>query len=213
MAMFDTIERDFNVLMQDATRKITEIPDLSGDAKERQHQSCLKDIQDMKELVEQMDMDVNPSNRARLAPRIKQHKEKLSDTERNLRRSLTALSNSAAAREELFAYDGTNEDQKQALLSNADRLERATDRLDEGLRMVHETTQVGVTIMQDLNSQREQIERSRRRVGGINNDLGKANRTLTSMYTRAKQNKFVTFGIILVAIGIIVLIAVLVITR
>lgn len=58
-----------------------------------------------------MDMEINPSNRARLAGKIKKNKESVAESERTLRKALTAMSNSAAARDELFSYDGTNEDQ------------------------------------------------------------------------------------------------------
>lgn len=258
-------------------------------------------------------MEVNPSNRAKLGPKIKQHREKIDTADKNLRRAMNALSNSAAAREELFAYEGTNEDQvrehtfiytyiglvkldahrcqKQSLLSNTDRLDRATNRLDDGLkyvhidvmyicisfqishpqfmpaacylflssiltsRIVHETVNVGVNIMQELNEQRQQIERSRKRVGlaigllltrtvGRRNQYGSGQGephidvnvhtvscgiTFASLLAssrsyvtrlsfallryRAKQNKFVSFGIIILAIGIIALIVVLIVTR
>lgn len=55
-------------------------------------------------------MEVNPSNRSKVMMRINQHKDKLSEGERNLKRAMTAMSNSAAARDELFAYDGTSDD-------------------------------------------------------------------------------------------------------
>ncbi len=55
-------------------------------------------------------MEVNPSNRVKVSARITQLKEKLADAERNLRKAMSAMSDSAAAREELFNYEGTNED-------------------------------------------------------------------------------------------------------
>ena len=55
-----------------------------------------------------MELEVNPSNRSKV---MGSYKEKVSNAERDLKRAMTALSDSAAAREELFSYDGTNEDQ------------------------------------------------------------------------------------------------------
>lgn len=55
-------------------------------------------------------------------------------------------------------------DQKQRLLDNSERLERSGRKLEEGYRVVIETQEIGNHVLQDLNEQRETIQRSRGRV-------------------------------------------------
>lgn len=59
---------------------------------------------------------------------------------------------------------GLNEQQKQRLLDNSERIERTGNRLEEGYRTILETEQIGTEVLRDLSSQREGIERSRNRV-------------------------------------------------
>lgn len=55
-------------------------------------------------------------------------------------------------------------DQKQRLLDNSERIERTAKRLDVGFRVVLETEEIGTQVLQNLNEQRETIQRSRGRV-------------------------------------------------
>lgn len=59
---------------------------------------------------------------------------------------------------------GMNEQQKQRLLDNSERIERTGNRLAEGYRTILETESIGADVLRDLSSQREGIERSRNRV-------------------------------------------------
>lgn len=56
------------------------------------------------------------------------------------------------------------EEQKQRLLDNSEKIERAGNRLEEGYRIVLETQSIGTNILQDLDHQRETIHKSRQRV-------------------------------------------------
>ncbi len=68
------------------------------------------------------------------------------------RRSCTALSDSSAARDELFGFDETTDDsvrlclaalsphQKAALLSNTDRLNNMSRKLDDGRKLLPNLT-------------------------------------------------------------------------
>lgn len=109
-------------------------------------------------------MDVPAAHRAQTKKRIESYKAQLQEAEQKLRRASVATG-AKAARDELFAYDGTSEDQREMLLSNTERLSRTSRRLDEGHRVAIETQDVAMTIMSDLHDQRETIERSRGRVG------------------------------------------------
>lgn len=63
-----------------------------------------------------------------------------------------------------FDEIGIQEDQKRRLLDNSERLERTGNYLKDGYRVVLETEQIGNQVLQDLNDQRETIQRARGRV-------------------------------------------------
>lgn len=57
-----------------------------------------------------------------------------------------------------------NEEQKQRLLDNSERLERAGNHLTTGYQILLETEELGSQVLRDLGQQRETIQKSRARV-------------------------------------------------
>jgi len=53
------------------------------------------------------------------------------------------------------------QDQRARLLNGTERLNRASDRLEEARRLAHETEAIGVNTLETLGAQREQILRTR----------------------------------------------------
>ena len=54
--------------------------------------------------------------------------------------------------------------QRSKLLDNSDRLQRTSNRLEEGYRIAQETEEIGLDIMDNLQRDRETISRTRGRV-------------------------------------------------
>lgn len=68
-------------------------------------------------------------------------------------------------REELLSGAAADSgDMRASLLTNTERVERTSRRLNEGLRVAFETEEIGGQILGDLDQQRETIMRSRDRV-------------------------------------------------
>jgi vesicle transport through interaction with t-SNAREs protein 1 len=57
-----------------------------------------------------------------------------------------------------------NEEQKQRLLDNSERLERSGNQLNTGYQILLETEEIGSQVLRDLHHQRETIQKSRARV-------------------------------------------------
>lgn len=57
-----------------------------------------------------------------------------------------------------------SEAQKQRLLDNSERIERTGKKLEDGYRIILETQDIGNHVMEDLDHQRETIQKSRSRV-------------------------------------------------
>ena len=60
------------------------------------------------------------------------------------------MSGSDVARNELFKFDGSTDDAKDALLGNTERLDRTSNRLDEGHKAALEAQEVGLRIVRLL---------------------------------------------------------------
>lgn len=85
------------------------------------------------------------------------------------------------------------DDQRQRLLENTERLERTGNRLTQGYRLALETEQMGAQVLQDLHHQRETIQNTRNRLRETNADIGMSSRILNSMWMRGIRDKFVLY--------------------
>eukprot|EP00051_Salpingoeca_urceolata_P027556 m.482037 g.482037 ORF g.482037 m.482037 type:complete len:217 (-) comp22413_c0_seq1:28-678(-) len=216
MSLLESYEREFASLQKDIAHKTSLVPDLTGDEKTKEIRGAERDIDESHDLIEQMElevMDLPAASRAKAKKKIAAYKKDIEIAERELRRAAVALSGSQSARDELFGYDGSSEDAKQALLTNTDRLDRTTRRLEDGHRLALETEEIAVGIMGDLHSQRETIERSRGRLRHTDAELGTSSNILNRMIYRAKQNKVVTFLVIFFTTAVIGVLIYLIATK
>lgn len=215
MSIFDTYEQEFTGYITEVKRKIGNIPELSGDEKTKEMKKAEKDLMDAREQLEQMDMEMKDTplaSRGKLKKKIDSYKQDLEDTTVKLKKAGIAMSNSRD-RDELFAFDGSSEDQRAALIDNTERLDRTGRRLDDGHRVLLETTDVARGILADLNDQGEVIDRARNRLRTTDSLLGKAGKTLSRMINRAIQHKVVTAVIIIIALILIIIIVILILTK
>lgn len=90
---------------------------------------------------------------------------------------------------------GITSGQQRRLLDNAERIERTGNRLTEGLRTVLETEQIGSTVLQDLSTQRETMQRSRARLRDAGEDLRQSSRIMNSMIMRSIRERALLIGV------------------
>lgn len=216
MSLFASYEKEFSAHMAELTQKNGSVPDLVGEAKAKEIKSAEKLIDECQELLEQMDMeiaDLPADSRGAMKQRLAGYRANLQNAEKGLRKAAVQMSTSKAARDELFAFDGSSEDAREALLSNTERLGRTSKRLEEGHKIALETTEVAVEIMGELQEQREKIQRSRARLKDVDSGLGKAGRVLTNMISRGKRNKAAAIAIIVLGVGLIAILIYLMATK
>lgn len=118
--------------------------------------------------LEQMDLEVRevePVKRQRC-------RTKLDCYRAELKRLTLEYIKARSIKQSALGYDSAEEindvrisaAQKQRLLDNSETLERGGRKLEEGYRVVIETQEIGNQVLQNLNEQRETIQRSRGRV-------------------------------------------------
>nr|XP_056705702.1 vesicle transport through interaction with t-SNAREs homolog 1A isoform X2 [Euleptes europaea] len=202
---FEGYEQDFAVLTAEITNRIGKVPKLLGDEKKQMVSNVEKQLEEARELLEQMELEVReipPQSRGMYSNRMRSYKQEMEKLEADFKRSRIAYSDEV--RNELLGDDGnSSEIQRAHLLDNTERLERSSRRLEAGYQIAVETEQIGQEMLENLGHDREKIQRARERLRETDANLGKSSRILTGMLRRIIQNR-----ILIVILGIIVIFAV-----
>ncbi|XP_026996224.1 vesicle transport through interaction with t-SNAREs homolog 1A isoform X1 [Tachysurus fulvidraco] len=199
---FEAYEQEFGTLTADITNKIGRVPKLGGEDKTQLVLNVDKQLEEVRELLEQMDLEVREipvQSRAMYNNRLKSYKQEVEKLEKDFKRSRIAYSDEV--RNELLGDDGSSSEsqliklreERAHLLDNTERLERSSRRLDAGYQIAVETEQIGQEILSNLNSDREKIQRSRDRLRETDANLGKSSRILSGMLRRVIQNRILIF--------------------
>ncbi|XP_060097668.1 vesicle transport through interaction with t-SNAREs homolog 1A isoform X2 [Heteronotia binoei] len=202
---FEGYEQDFAVLTAEITNRIGKVPKLLGDEKRQMVSNVEKQLEEARELLEQMELEVReipPQSRGMYSSRMRSYKQEMEKLEADFKRSRIAYSDEV--RNELLGDDGNSSAiQRAHLLDNTERLERSSRRLEAGYQIAVETEQIGQEMLENLSHDREKIQRARERLRETDANLGKSSRILTGMLRRIIQNR-----ILIVILGIIVIFAV-----
>ncbi|XP_048406634.1 vesicle transport through interaction with t-SNAREs homolog 1A isoform X2 [Stegostoma tigrinum] len=194
---FEVYEQDFGTLTAEITNKVGRIPKLSGDDKKCMVANVEKQMEEARELLEQMDLEIREiplQSRGLFSTRMKSYKQELEKLDKDFKRSRIAYSDEVNLRNELLGEDGnTSENQRACLLDNTERLERSTRRLEAGYQLTVETEQIGQEILENLHHDKEKIQRARERLRETDTNLGKSSRILTGMLRRIIQNRILMF--------------------
>lgn len=92
-------------------------------------------------------------------------------------------------------------DLRNKLLSAHERLDQTTGRLDNTIRVAAQTEHIGIDILTDLSHQRDQLERTRNNVSGIDDNIVKSRRILRGMLRRVVTNKIILILVIILLAG------------
>ncbi|XP_032463836.1 vesicle transport through interaction with t-SNAREs homolog 1A isoform X13 [Phocoena sinus] len=138
---FEGYEQDFAVLTAEITNKIARVPRLPPDEKKQVVANVEKQLEEARELLEQMDLEVReipPQSRGMYRNRMRSYKQEMGNLETDFKRSRIAYSDEV--RNELLGDDGnSSENQRAHLLDNTERLERSSRRLEAGYQIAVET--------------------------------------------------------------------------
>ncbi|KAK8702749.1 hypothetical protein V6N13_021090 [Hibiscus sabdariffa] len=86
--------------------------------------------------------------------------------------------------------------QRSRLMTTTERLNQSGDRIKDSRRTMLETEELGVSILQDLHSQRQALLHADNTLHGVDDNIGKGKKILTAMSRRMNRNKW-TIGIII----------------
>jgi len=202
MATASQFERDYSVLSADITAKIGKIPNLFGKDKHDLTGEVERLLEEANDLIEQIEVESHATsgdNRKQVTKNLANYRRDYDTHTKNLRKAKMTYTDNEA-RSELLEGD----EHKGAMMSNTEKLDRASRRLDDGYKIAMETEQVGQDILNNLAQDKEKIQRSRARLQTADSSLTQSSRLLNNMYRRVIQNKVMTAAIGLIIVVIIV---------
>ncbi|CAL2250195.1 unnamed protein product [Prunus armeniaca] len=151
-----------------------------------------------------------PNIKAVLLAKLREYKSDLNNLKSEVKRLVSGNSYSSA-RDELLESGmadtlTASADQRGRLMMSTERLNKTSDRVKDGRRTMLETEELGVSILQDLHSQRQSLLHANNTLHGVDDNIGKSKRVLTSMARRMSRNKWIIGSVIAVLVIVIALI-------
>ncbi|KAK6202897.1 t-SNARE [Scheffersomyces amazonensis] len=213
--LFANYESDFKFALQEAKSKLDQISTIQGDERKLYLKGIENAIEEGLEMIDQMAIEVQnlPTNqRSSYNTKIRQYKSQVDESKSRLNQILDNED-----KRELFGGrysdngngefgDSIHDQQRKQLLNNNSSLERSSQRLKDSQRIALETESVGGDILNNLRTQREQIQGSRLTLSTADTYVDKSIKTLKSMSRRLVANKFISYAIIGVLIVLIFLV-------
>ncbi|XP_003382490.1 PREDICTED: vesicle transport through interaction with t-SNAREs homolog 1A-like [Amphimedon queenslandica] len=207
-SVFESYEGQFSTITADITARIGKIPNLIGTEKKTAIGVVQGNIDEAGELLDQMDLeihDVPQDNRGAAKKRLTSYKHELERLKKEFRQSQVALGDETSMRKELFDREElyTSEDHRARLLDNTERLAKTSDTLEDGYRIAKETETIGLDIIDNLQGDRDTINRIRGRLRDTDSEISKGGRVIRRIGRRIVQHKIILAVVILVILVII----------
>jgi len=214
---FQTFEKQYATASAEAINQLNQY-DLTSDGSYLH--KAQKFLDDMQDYVEQMEMEGGTTRQARQT--AKTYKTEFQQIEARWKRL-----RETQKRHDLLTSNGQNGQNGQnntsftgsgalgANISNTDRerllttekLERGTRKLEDGHRIALDTEQYGREILEELQREREVLERSKNRLHHANTMLGASTDVVTSMYRHVVQDRLTLY--VIAAIFVLIVLVVL----
>ncbi|WFD42320.1 t-SNARE VTI1 [Malassezia psittaci] len=167
--LFESYYTDFSQLLRRAEERISiDLNKLSASARRSALQEAESEMEEAQDLLVQMEIEIQSfpqSVRDRYTSQLGSSKHGLEALRRRLRAAQRPGGDHNGLPVDHYTDQGNpagaNTSQRQRLLQGTSVLEQGTERLNASTRLAMETEDIGANILQDLRSQREQIEHSR----------------------------------------------------
>ncbi|CAK9229392.1 unnamed protein product [Sphagnum troendelagicum] len=211
--IFEGYERQYCELSANLSRKCTSILALHGEEKKHKLSELKTGLDEAESLIRRMDLEARslpPTQKATLLAKLREYKSDLNNLKRESKK-VSSAQDPVASRNELMEagmadHVMSGHDQRNRLLMSTETLNQSGERIKESKRTLLETEELGVSILQDLDSQRQRLRHAQSTLYGVDDNIGKSRRILNSMGHRLARNKWILGSIISVLAMAIVLV-------
>ncbi|TPX64751.1 hypothetical protein SpCBS45565_g05648 [Spizellomyces sp. 'palustris'] len=185
-----TYQKEYDTLHESLLSKVETIAATTGEQKKLLYNQAERELEEADEIVSQMEVELASlaaATRMRLAPRVRSFKEDVKKIRRDLQKAA-----GGSDRDQLLGRGGqhvvdfevSSMDQRSRLLQGTERLQEGSRRLEDARRLALETESIGISTLEDLNRQREQILNTRDRLSTADTWIAKSQGVLRGMQRR-----------------------------
>ncbi|XP_028753681.1 vesicle transport v-SNARE 13-like isoform X2 [Neltuma alba] len=218
--VFEGYERQYCELSANLSRKCTAASALNGEQKKQKLSDIKDELDEADTLIRKMDLEarsLQPNIKATLLAKLREYKTDLNTLKNEVKRISSTNTNLAARDELLESGDAdalmVSNDQKGRLLMSTERLNQSADRIKASRKTMLETEELGVSILQDLHQQRQSLLHAHQTLHGVDDNISKSKKILSSMSKRMSRNKWIVGSFIIAVVLAILLILYFKLTR
>lgn len=198
---FQTFEKQYATASAEAINQLNQY-DLTSDGSYLH--KAQKFLDDMQDYVEQMEMEGGTTRQARQTAKtyksefqqIEARWKRLRETQKRHDLLTSNIGENGQNGQNYqsstsFTGSGTVSNSDRERLLTTEKLERGTRKLEDGHRIALDTEQYGREILEELQREREVLERSKNRLHHANTMLGASTDVVTQMYRHVVQGGFI----------------------
>ncbi|RZB93529.1 Vesicle transport v-SNARE 13 [Glycine soja] len=190
---------------------------LNGELKKQKKSEIKEGIEEGEALIRKMDLDarsLQPDLKAVLLAKVREYKADLNNIKREVKKIISADLNPSSARDELLESTMTNammkasadHRERERLMISTKRLNKSSDRINDSRGTMLETEDLGISILQDLHSQRQSLLHTHDTLHGVDDNTDKSKKILSNMSRRMDKSKWILSTIAVLLIFVIILI-------
>ncbi|KAL8528372.1 hypothetical protein ACS0TY_005981 [Phlomoides rotata] len=153
---------------------------------------------------------LQPNIKAVLLAKLREYKSDLNNLKSEVKR-IASTNLNQAARDELLESGladtlAVSANQKDRLIMSTGRLNNSSNRIRESRKVMLETEELGVSLLQDLHQQRQSLLNANNTMHGVDDNIGRSRKIITNISRRMDRNKCVIGAIVtvlVIAIGVV----------
>ncbi|XP_059642474.1 vesicle transport v-SNARE 13-like [Cornus florida] len=211
--VFEGYERQYCELSANLSRKCTSTSLIDGEQKKQKVSEIKAGLDDADALIRKMDLEARslPANvKATLLAKLREYRTDLNNLKSEVKR-ISSTNGTQAARDDLLESGmadtlSVSSDQRGRLLMSTERLNQSGDRIKGSRRTMLETEELGVSILQDLHQQRQSLLHAHNTIHGVDDNISKSKKILTTMSRRMSRNKWIISSVVAALVLAIILI-------
>ncbi|KAH6829662.1 vesicle transport V-snare 13 [Perilla frutescens var. hirtella] len=211
--VFEGYEKQYCQLSANLSKKCASANLLDGEQKKQKVSEIKVGLDEADALIRKMDLEaraLQPNIKAVLLAKLREYKSDLNNLKSELKR-IASTNLNQAARDELLEAGladtlAVSANQKDRLLMSTERLNNSSNRIMNSRKVMLETEELGVSLLQDLHQQRQSLLHADNTLHGVDNNIGRSKKIITNITTRMNRNKWVIGGIITLLVIVIAVI-------
>ncbi|PIN14824.1 V-SNARE [Handroanthus impetiginosus] len=212
-AVFEGYENQYCELSANLSKKCSSASLLDGEQKKQKVSEIKAGVDEADALIRKMDLEargLQPNVKAVLLAKLREYKSDLNNLKNEVKRISTTNLNQAA-RDELLEAGladtfAVSANQRDRLMVSTDRLNTSSNRIRESRKLMLETEELGVSLLQDLHQQRQSLLHADNTLHGVDDNIGRSRKIITNISKRMNRNKWIIGGIITILVIVIAVI-------